>query len=326
MTWKILWTNVLVKLINITVTISAVNLYTMNHLEVKHLRMIQAIARSGNMTKAADRLFLSQSALSQQLKDIESKLGLDIFFRTSRKMILTATGNRLLETAKQIIDILDDAELEIAKIVSGDTGEFKVGTRCIFCYKWLPRVMGIFLEKFPNIDFEIGNSNDPVQELETKQYDLIITAGSTPNDTYTYSQLFKDQLVCILPPDHSLSTKPFLQLKDFQNLDLISHTEKAGNKFYQMLLNPNGIEPRRLMTVGQPQAIFEMVASGFGVGIFPQWAIKTQLSQARVIALPITQKGLPLSWYAVSLRNTSMPIFYQEFINIVSKINITSSS
>ncbi len=325
MSWKIPQYDVLVKLINFITTIRNYNYNHMNHIEIKHLRMIRSIAETGNMTKAADRLFLSQSALSQQLKDIENKLNIDLFFRTPRKMIPTATGKMLLKTAEQIIDTLEDTELEIAKIVSGDKGELKVGTQCIFCYKWLPRVMQIFQSKFPNIEFEIGNSDDMIQDLEKKRFNLIITAGAIPDDTVASWRLFQDQLVCILPPNHSLSTLPYIRLQDFKKIDLLSHAERSKNRFYQMLLKPKGIEPKKLMTVGQPQAIIDLVASGFGGGVFPQWAIKSTITKPGIVARPITKNGLPVTWYAVSLRDTNTPIFHCEFIKIVEKLNVVAS-
>jgi LysR family transcriptional regulator for metE and metH len=321
--WKILRIGLLVKLINFIQSIRNINRQQMNHLEIRHLRLILAIAESGNMTKAAERLFLSQSALSQQLKDIESKLKVDLFFRTSRKMILTTTGKQLLQTAEHVIDTLEEAEFNIAQRVSGDRGELKVGTQCIFCYKWLPQVMKEFQGRFPNIEFEIGNSDDPVQELEAKKYDLIVTVVRTPDDASIYSPLFSDQLVCILPENHPFSTRPYIHLQDFNRMDLISYVEKGRNKFYLTALKPKGIEPKRYMTVGQPQAIIEMVGSGFGVGIFPRWAIKASLPATGIITRPITRNGLPLTWYAASLRNTNRPVFQDEFVHIVSKLNLT---
>jgi len=298
----------------------------MNHLEIKHLRMIRSIAETGNMTKSADRLFLSQSALSQQLKDIESKLKVDLFFRTRRKMILTSTGKELLQTAEHVIEALEDAELEIAKRAAGDRGELKVGTQCIFCYKWLPRVMKLFQGKFPNIEFEIGSSEDLARELEAKKFDLIITAAPSPDDNYTYSPLFKDQMVCILPENHPFSAQPCIHLQDFSRMNLISHAEKGKNRFYQAVLKPKGIEPKRLMTVGQSNAIIEMVASGFGVGVFPRWAVQDSLTATGIIARPITRNGLPITWNAAFLQNSNIPVFQDEFINIVSKLNLTTIS
>jgi LysR family transcriptional regulator for metE and metH len=294
----------------------------MNNLEIKHLRMIRSIAETGNMTKSSEKLFISQSAISQQLKDIEAKLKVDLFFRTRRKMILTTTGKMLLKTAEHVIDALEDAELEIAKRAAGDRGELKVGTQCIFCYKWLPRVMKVFQSKFPNIEVEIGNSEDLVVELEAKKFDLIITAVPSSDDNYTCSPLFKDQMVCILPENHPFVAQPYLDLQDFFKVNLISHSEKSKNRFYQNVLKPRGIEPKRLMTVGQPNAIIEMVASDFGVGVFPRWAIQDSLSEAAIIARPITRSGLPVTWHAAFLPNTNNPVFQDEFINIVSKLNL----
>jgi len=294
----------------------------MNHLEIKHLRMIRAIAETGNVTKSADRLFLSQSALSQQLKDIEAKLNVDLFFRTRRKMILTTAGRKLLQTAEHVIEALEDAELEIAKRAAGERGELKVGTQCIFCYKWLPRVMKLFQEKFPNIEFEIGNSEDLAQELETRKFDLIITGASLPDDNHACFPLFKDQLVCILPENHPFSAQPCIQWQDFSRMNLISHAEKGRNKIFQTFLKPRGIEPKRFMTVGQPHAIIEMVSSGFGVGVFPGWAVKGLLAENGIIARPITRNGLPITWNAASLRNTNVPVFQDEFIHIISKLNL----
>jgi LysR family transcriptional regulator, regulator for metE and metH len=298
----------------------------MNHLEIKHLRMIRSIAETGNMTQSANRLFLSQSALSQQLKDIEGKLNVNLFFRTRRKMILTSTGKKLLQTAEHVIEALEDAELEIAKQAAGDRGELKVGTQCVFCYKWLPRVMNVFQGKFPNIAFEIGNSEDLAGELEAKKFDLIITASPSPDDNYTYSPLFKDQMVCILPENHPFGTQSCIHLNDFSKVDLISHAEKGRNRFYQTVLKPKGVEPKRLMTVGQPNAIIEMVASGFGVGVFPRWAVTDSLVGNGIIARPITRNGLPITWHAAFLRNANIPVFQDEFVNMVSKLNLADPS
>jgi LysR family transcriptional regulator for metE and metH len=294
----------------------------MNHLEIKHLRMICAIAESGNMTRAAEKLYISQSALSQQLKDIEVKLKVDLFFRTRKKMILTPIGKKLSETAQHVIGTIEDAELEIAKIVSGDRGELKVGTQCIFCYKWLPRVMRIFQSKFPNIEFEIGTSGDLAAELESKQYDLVITASAARDDNYDYLPLFADHLVCIMPPDHPLSSRPWIRFEDFGRFNLLSHAEKAQNRFYQLVLKPRGVEPKRMMMVGQPLAIIEMVASGFGISVFPRWAVRSTLEGDGITARPITRNGFPLTWQAAFLKNNQIPLSQKEFINIVSKMNI----
>ncbi len=293
----------------------------MGCLEIKHLRMIRAIAETENITKAARRLFISQSGLSQQLKDIEGKLGADLFFRTRKKMVPTPMGKQLIKTAAGVLVTVDDAELEIARAVSGEKGELKVGTQCIFCYKWLPHVMKQFQAKFPGVDFEIGNSVNPAEDLASKRFDIVITGARGDDEHCTYTPLFEDQLVCIMPSGHPLSAMDFVRLQDFSRYKLISHAERELNKFYQFILKPKGIEPQRLMPVGAPHAIVSMVAAGFGISVFPAWAVRTTLASNGICARPITRRGLPLTWNAVFLPGANMPVFQNEFIQIVGNLN-----
>ena len=139
----------------------------MGILEIKHLKMVRAIVETGNLTRAAQALCLSQSALSQQLKDVETKLGTRLFHRTRKQMLLTPMGKKIRDTAEAIIRSLEDTEEDIARVVNGEAGELKVGTQCVFCYRWLPGVMGTFQEKYPQVELSIGHSADAAQELST---------------------------------------------------------------------------------------------------------------------------------------------------------------
>jgi LysR family transcriptional regulator, regulator for metE and metH len=294
----------------------------MGQIEIKHLKMIRSIAETGNLTKSAESLFVTQSALSQQLKDIEAKLNVDLFARTRKKMILTATGKKLLTTAEKIIDTLEETELEIARIVSGDAGEFRVGTHCIFCYKWLPSVLSSFQQKFPNVTFELGTSTALVKDLEDKRFDVVIAAMPIESDSVDYTPLFSDRLMCIMSPDDPARAKPFVSLEDFKDICLITHAEKMNNGFYQRLLKPKGIEPARMMIISQPQAIQEMVAAGFGKAVVPGWAIQDAVESGQVVALPITRRGgIPITWGALSLKKGTAPVFQNEFIRMATRMN-----
>ncbi len=295
----------------------------MNPLEIKHMRMICSIAESSNMTKAAEKLCITQSALSQQLKDIENKLGTDLFFRARKKMTLTEVGKQLLDTAVKVLEVIDQAERRITRKMKGETGELKVGTQCIFCYKWLPRVMRLFHAKYPHVEIEVGNSIDLLEELEEKKYDLIISGAMAHVETHTAVPLFKDQLVCIMPKDHPLTASGFIRFEDFMGENLLSHAEKSKNRFYQQVLKPKGIEPKKIMNVGAPQAIIEMVIAGFGISVFPRWAVAEALKTWQLAALPITPKGFPLTWQAIYMTHSNMPLYQQEFIRSISSLSVT---
>ena len=297
---------------------------TMHHLEIKHLRMIRAIAESGNMTRAAEKLYVSQSALSQQLKGIENKLEVELFYRIRKKMVLAPNGRKLLKTADQVVDLLDDAESEIAKLAGNNSGELKLGTHCIFCFKWLPGIMADFRKQFPNVDLEIGTSHDPATELEQKKFDIVVSARSLPENSYEEQLLFQDQLVCIMEKEHPLAAQNHIRLEDFQGESLISHAEKGESKFYELLLQPKGIEPKRFMTVGQPLAIVELVVSGLGVSVFPLWAVTSTLETGALIAKPISREGVPLTWRALFMKGNNIPNYQNEFIKMMQRANVIS--
>ena len=124
-------------------------------LEVRHLRMIEAIAREGGVTNAARRLHLTQPAVSHALRDLERKLGVKLFQRSPKGMIPTDNGERLLQTAAAVLDELQRAESHLAARRAGHLGALRIATQCYTCYHWLPGVLQAFSRDLPAIDVQI---------------------------------------------------------------------------------------------------------------------------------------------------------------------------
>jgi LysR family transcriptional regulator for metE and metH len=104
------------------------------HLEVRHLKLVETVAKEGGMTKAAYRLHLTQSALSHQLRDIEAKLGTPLFLRLNKRMLLTQAGERLLSAAPLVLDELKRVEEDIRQIAVHREGILRISTECYTCY------------------------------------------------------------------------------------------------------------------------------------------------------------------------------------------------
>lgn len=149
-----------------------------------------------------------------------------------------------------------------------------------------------------SLEFEIGSAENPPKDLQSKRYDFVIMAGadSVKDNDCDCLPLFADQLVCVMPADHPLSSRSYVHFEDFARFNLISHSEKAQNRFYNVCLKPKRLQPRQFMTVGQPHAMIEMAASGFGISVFPRWAITGFLETIGITARPITRIGLPVTW------------------------------
>src|SRR5215216_693094 len=107
------------------------------NMEIRHLKMIQEVAKHGNLSKAAEHLYLSQSALSHQLKEVESFFETQIFIRQKKQMLLTATGKVLLETSERILQEVETAKKRIQSLTDSDSGEICISTECYTSYPWL---------------------------------------------------------------------------------------------------------------------------------------------------------------------------------------------
>ena len=143
-------------------------------LEIRHLRLVAEIADAGSMTRAAGRLFLTQSALSHQLRDIEARLETPFFVRVGRKMVLTAAGRRVLETARRVLGDLQRAEEDIRRLAGHTDGVIRVCTQCNTGYHWLAPLLSVFQRKHPRVSVHIAAdaTAHPVDALVEGRVDL----------------------------------------------------------------------------------------------------------------------------------------------------------
>lgn len=290
----------------------------MNTLEIKHLKMLRMVSRTGNMTRAARNLFVTQSALSQQLKEVEVRLGTDLFYRTGKKMVLTRVGKLLLSRAEAIIHQVEEAELDIARMVTGEKGELRIGVRCLFCYMWLPRVLTLFQEKFPNVDIGIGNADAPEEALVSETIDIAISASEEQDPRIETAPMFEDDVVVVMSADDPRRVKPYMELKDFHGADIISLVEKSRHYFFEKLLRDRDISPRRYMVISHPEAMVDLIAAGLGLGILPRWFAAPYLKTKALVACPLTASGKRLAWKAGWLKSKQQPPYLKEFIKIIS--------
>jgi LysR family transcriptional regulator for metE and metH len=293
---------------------------SMDKIEVRHLRLVKAIAETRNLTKAARKLFISQPALSRQLKEIEQRLETDLFIRTKKSMILTKTGEKLLQAADGVLQELDHTEREIAQIVGGEQGVVKIGVNCPFSYQWVPSILSQFQKMYPNIEIEIGNSQRVRKELLSKTFDLVITAYLGNQENIGTTPLFEDELVVIVSAGHPWRLKKYVTVEDFQGARMISIFDKSQDTLYQYLTGA-GIEPERFMKVDQPDAVIELVKAGLGVSILPRWFVDRHLKTGALKACALTQGGLRLRWMAAYLNQNQLPRFQEDLLNLIIECN-----
>src|SRR5688500_4694546 len=146
------------------------------NLEIRHLRMVEMIAREGGVTAASEKLFVTQSALSHQLREIEDRLGTSLFLRRKRKLNLTDAGRRILKSAHSILNELTAAEQDVRRLAEGKEGILRISTQCNTCYHWLPALIQEFQKRHPGVEVQINveATRDPYGALWKGELDLAL--------------------------------------------------------------------------------------------------------------------------------------------------------
>ena len=298
------------------------------NLEIRHLKLVAAIAETGSVTRAGNCLHLTQSALSHQLRDAEEQLGVPLFERKSRKMTLTTAGERLLQSARAVLAELEGAQKEIQKRGSAGQGLIRLSTECYTVYHWLPERLKLFQQKFPAVEFQlvVEATDNPFEALLDGKLDLAIACTPMRNRRIRYTPLFEDEMVVIVAPRHRLASKRFADPEDFAGENVFIYPPKEESTLLNEILAPAGVWPRRIQEVTLTEAIIEMVKGGLGVAMMARWAVAPQLASGAVIGLPVTAQGFHRTWSVAQLRDQRAPAYLQEFIRLLAEHPISATS
>jgi LysR family transcriptional regulator for metE and metH len=292
-------------------------------LEMRHLKLVAAIAETGSVTLASNRLHLTQSALSHQLRDAEEQLDVPLFERRNRRMALTPAGERLLQSARAVIDELARAEKDIRECNGNGTskGVLRVSTECYTVYHWLPPRLKLFQHKFPGVDFQlvIEATDNPFEALLEGKLDLAIVCDPIRNRRIRYTPLFEDEVVIIVPREHRLAGRKFAAPAEFANENLIIYPPKEDSTVLNRFLLPAGISPRKIQEVMLTDVIIEMVRGGLGVAALAKWAVSPHLDSGALVGLSLTEQGFRRTWSVAQLRDARTPAYVEEFIHVLTE-------
>lgn len=269
-------------------------------IETRQLRIIDAIARAGTLTEAARRVHLSQPAVSRALAEIETRLGFPLFYREPRGMEPTPECERLLPTAAAILDMIAEAERDMARMREGVETVCRLTTECYTCYHWLPAALARFGAEYPRVEVRVSatSTDPPLQALLEESVDLAIVHRRRDDDTLHYVPLFDDEVVVILAPDHPLAAKAEIEAKDFADEILFLHTDPVGSQIITDVLDPAGVRPTRITTLQLTEAVVGVVAAGLGISAVATWVAEPQIREGSLVARPLAAGGLHRSWFA----------------------------
>lgn len=293
-------------------------------LELRHLRLMLAIDEAGGITRAGDRLHLTQSALSHQLREIESRLGVPLFLRVRKRLVPTDAGRCVIAAARPLLEQVVELEDELRGRAAGRRGVLRLTTECYTCYDWLPPLLQRFARLFPEVEVRIvvEATKRPLAALREGEVDLALVTGAVADADLEARPLFEDELLLAVARDHPLAARPFVVPHDVAGERLLLYSTPAESKFCQHFLGEAGVVPREVMGVQLTEAIVSMVKAGLGVSPFAGWALERELARGELAAVPLGERGMPRVWTAVSRRESRgrrPPRYLGEFAELIAR-------
>lgn len=294
-------------------------------LELRHLKTLLALREAGNLSRAAQLLNLTQSALSHQLKALEAHYGTALFERKSSPVSFGAAGQRLLRLADLVLPQIDEAEHEVRRLVEGSAGQLRIAVECHTCFDWLMPAMDAFRARWPEVELDIvsGFHADPVGLLHQDRAELAIVSEVDMDESgVAVHPLFSFEIVALLPKSHGLLAKPWLEAADFADHTLITYPVPDDMlDLVRRVLQPAGITPPRRSTE-LTVAMLQLVASGRGLAALPLWAVESFLARGYVAHQRIGESGLIGRLYAVSTAGLAGKPYLADFVRIMRETSL----
>lgn len=288
---------------------------------LQQLQVFEAVARNLSFTRAAEELHLSQPTVSIQVRELNRAVGLPLFDRAGRGIVLTAAGKELLASARAMFENWERFEMAVADLQGLRRGALRVSAVTTATY-FVPRLLGPFSEVYPGIDLrlEVARRDDVVERLMAGRDDLYVM-GVPPTDLDIHAYPVLDNpLVLVAPRTHALVGKRKLHLAALSDLPFLVREPGSGTRMAsERYFTRHGFKPRVRMELGSNEAIKQAVAGGFGVAVLSLHTLAMDATGGGLALLDVQGFPIERKWYAVHPRATPLSIVGRTFLDYMRR-------
>jgi len=267
-------------------------------MEIRQIKAFLAIAEAKTFTAGARRVNITQAAISMQIRQLEDEVGIQLFTRTPRRVILTQAGEFLLDRARKILREHDSAIAEIAEVAGAEFGRLRLGSSSsMFTTHQLPTIMLQLRAKYPNAEVTVtsATSQNLVDKMMHGEVDTAFVSLPVDNSNITTDLLFSDEIVAIAYPKHPLAKEKFISAATLAGEKLILG-ERGGNtrRMIDDFFAAANVRPNVTMELSRQEAINQMVENNMGVGIAGAKTVAKEIREGRLISWLI--EGAEIQW------------------------------
>lgn len=294
-------------------------------IELRHLRTLMALKESGSLAGAAKKRFVTQSALSHQIKELETRINSSLFVRKSKPLTFTTEGTRLLTLAEQILPKVLATEYDLKHGIEEVSQKLKLGIECHSCFRWLMPVIEAFKHQRPEAQIELSSRHlfDAINALETGALDLVFSSDPVPGHAIAYQHLFDFEVKLLVSNQHPLANEAYVTPAQLAGETLITYPVPLQRlDIYKHFLEPAGIETGEQKQCDLTTTLLQRVACNDGITALPTWSIKEAYG-LNLKTIRLGPEGLKRSLFGAYRHDASNGKLIQTWLAQVASHGIT---
>jgi len=267
-------------------------------MEIRQLKAFVSIAEAKTFTAGARLVHITQAAISMQIKQLEDEVGVPLFIRTPRRVLLTEAGEVLLERARKILREHDAARAELAELAGAEHGRLRIGSAsAMFATTQLPGILQNLKQKFPHAEVTVvsGTSQVLIEKIHSGEIDVAFVSLPVESANIQTELLFSDEIVAIANPKHPLAKQKVISAAALSGEQLILG-ERGGNTRRRIddFFAASGVKPNVVMELSRQSAINRMVENNMGVGIAGVKNVVKEVAHGKLVSWWI--EGAQINW------------------------------
>jgi len=281
------------------------------------METLSAIRDGGSLQEAAERLHVTQSALSHQLRDLEVRLKTPLLNRRTRPARLTTAGLRILALADEVLPRIRAVERDLQKLAAGRSGRLHLAIDCHSCFQWLMPALDVFRRDWPDVELDLSAafSFAPLPALLRGDLDVVITSDPETMEAVEYLPLFRYELVLAVAAANPLAQYKYVDAQQLADQVLITYpVDRQRLDVFNVFLDPAGVEPAGIRKAELTPIIAQLVASQRGVAALPNWALTEYLNQGWLRICHLGEQGVWRMLYAAIRSEDVQADYIQAFL------------
>src|SRR6478609_7114968 len=293
-------------------------------MEISQLEVFLAVAREGGFSRAASKLYRTQSAVSQAIRKLEVEIGEPLFDRSSRDGLLTDAGRVLQEYAEQLLNVRENAREALAELRELQKGKLVIGAN-EFTALYLLRVLAEFRRLHPAIRIVVQRSlgSQIPDDIRRHNCEFGVLTYDPQDPELASVVVYSDELIFVVPPQHPLAREPEISIRQLGAESFVAHIVSSPYREKVIQLFKSHKTPLHMdLELPTLQAIKQYVAMGNGVAFLPEISVETEIARGELVRIPVRELQLKRKLRLIYRKDANLSHAARAFLKVVEALSL----